>query len=508
MKFQYQKNEQIPKLAWCAYLNRDEDIIYVECGENVECNASWFVEGAWCGDFASGNFDEDIFFLGTGAVQKNGKVCFVTPGHTLERIYIIKESNRLFFSNSLPFILERTNTMLDNQYLEYEKAFHSILNGIDSYQKKIPLYKTEKKLYALYYCNIEVGRDLKIKIREKMKHTPFLSFEEYYDSMLNDLRHLKENMQSLNRKVQYGMITTISSGYDSAACAVVAKKLGCDTAVTFNEPEKYKHDDGSKMAQKLGYTNIIQRNAESYKNSENIIEAEYIAGGELGTGIVFSAFDSEFQSKLVFIGEGGDHIWEKNAEDVNDVVRFKDELYSGSTLIEPRLRLGYIYLPLPMYCATCWPSIFEISNSDHMQKWSVGNSYDRPIPRRIVEEAGIDREAFGFGKKGAGFNYRYDTMSRLKRRMAPSSFKEFSDFYGENSRYSPRRIAKAVTYLLNTIPDYLNFMVRKLGVKIGSKISHKKYQENPFAPAYLFLWSVELMKKRYSNGYRTQDGKD
>ncbi len=497
MKLKYSINRNIPKLAWCAEIRKGQDVVEVECGVNIEYNDAWFVEGAWCDDFSKGNFSNDIFFLGTGAILQKDRICFATPSHTLERLYIIKDNEKLLLSNSLSFALERMQTSLDYGYLEYEKAFHSILNGLDVYQKKIPLADKGKVLWALYYCNIEVDSELNMKLLHKRATPRFTSFAEYYQSLLNDLQKLKENIQAKERRINYGIVTTISSGYDSAACAVVAKKMGCDIAVTFNEPEKYANDDGSDIAKKLGYSVIVKKNAEAYKRSNKLVEAEYIAGGELGTGIVFSAFDKEFKNNLVLIGEGGDHIWNKNAGDVNDVVRFSDELYSGSTLIEPRLRLGYIYLPLPMYCATSWSSIHEISNSSEMARWSLQNNYDRPIPRRIVEEAGIERKEFGVKKNGAGFNYRYDTMKRLEKRMSENSFESFTTFYRQNSSFSIRRMKKTIKYLLNTVPNYLNFVLRKCGLKIGSKIQYKKYEENPMAPAYLYLWSIEEIKKRY-----------
>ena len=35
-----------------------------------------------------------------------------------------------------------------------------------------------------------------------------------------------------------------------------------------------------------------------------------------------------------------------------------------------------------------------------MRPWSVGGGYDRPIPRRIAEEAGVPRQHFGQRKMG------------------------------------------------------------------------------------------------------------
>ena len=38
-----------------------------------------------------------------------------------------------------------------------------------------------------------------------------------------------------------------------------------------------------------------------------------------------------------------------------------------------------------------------------MRPWSIGGAYDRPIPRRIAEEAGVPRDLFGQNKM-ATFN--------------------------------------------------------------------------------------------------------
>ena len=42
--------------------------------------------------------------------------------------------------------------------------------------------------------------------------------------------------------------------------------------------------------------------------------------------------------------------------------------------------------------------IIAITESDEMQPWRIHTAYDRPIPRRIAEEAGIPRQAFGQAK--------------------------------------------------------------------------------------------------------------
>ena len=71
----------------------------------------------------------------------------------------------------------------------------------------------------------------------------------------------------------------------------------------------------------------------------------------------------------------------------------------GRALSEPRLHVGFVHLPVPYLTARYFPEIQAISNSADMAPWSVGGSYDRPIPRRIAEEAGVPREVLGQAKR-------------------------------------------------------------------------------------------------------------
>lgn len=177
------------------------------------------------------------------------------------------------------------------------------------------------------------------------------------------------------------------------------KKIGCKTACTFNEPDKYKDDDGSLIAEILGYETIICKDASHYLKNTELIEAEHVCSGELGTTIIFEAFENEFKNNLVYYGKRGDKIWNKNWKTPNNEFEFLDECFAGISMSEWRLRVGFILVPLPLYGGKQWISIHKISNSEEMEKWSIGGDYDRPIPRRMVEENGVGRELFGTAKK-------------------------------------------------------------------------------------------------------------
>jgi hypothetical protein len=64
-------------------------------------------------------------------------------------------------------------------------------------------------------------------------------------------------------------------------------------------------------------------------------------------------------------------------------------------LTEFRLASGFIQGAVVFIGARKRDDIFRITSSDEMKGWHVPGRYNRPIPRRIGEEAGIPREAFG-----------------------------------------------------------------------------------------------------------------
>ena len=70
----------------------------------------------------------------------------------------------------------------------------------------------------------------------------------------------------------------------------------------------------------------------------------------------------------------------------------------GLGMAEFRLVAGFIHVPLPFLAARRKEDIVKITESSEMDPWRLKTKYDRPIARRIAEEAGIPRHAFGQSK--------------------------------------------------------------------------------------------------------------
>lgn len=499
MEFKYHQFSDLPTLAWCAIVPSETSDIYIYHGNGVEAFKDFFVEGAWDGDFHCADFDETDFFAGSGGKvlrNRSGGVLFSTSNNVLEKLYSISTNGVIYLSNSLPFVLYMSGTELDPKYLKYETDFNSILKGINNYTKYIPL-DGGLRVQLHYYCNILLNNNFELVEYQKNEIKSFTNYNDYEKRLLQTLKKLADNAQSPVRKIKYGLVTTISKGYDSAACAAMVYEIGCKNVVSFDKPQQYMEDCGDDIAKKLGYKSITTKGADEYLGNTVYIEAEFVSSGELGTWIIFTAFENEFKNNVVFIGERGDKLWDKNSPNPNNEFRFDNEVFTGTSMIENRLRVGYIVLPVPLFGAPQWISIHEISNSDEMKNYSIGGNYDRPIPRKILEDRGIARDSFGMKKKGAGFNYRFDNLNRIKKRMSKKSFNSFHIYYLNNKRKGINIIKAWVVYLWHTKSYYMSYFLGRIGICIKNNKLSVDAIANPGAPSYLFNWGIFKMIKRY-----------
>jgi hypothetical protein len=71
-----------------------------------------------------------------------------------------------------------------------------------------------------------------------------------------------------------------------------------------------------------------------------------------------------------------------------------------------------------MIAAIHAPIIHAWNRSPELAPWSIGGDYDKPIARRIAEEAGLPRHLFGQVKKG-GYERKSYVPDRSFRRWLP-----------------------------------------------------------------------------------------
>lgn len=501
--FNYVIHKELPKLAWGMVITKDVTTIDVHVGETVERQDNFFVAGVWDGCFLDAEFDSAEFFCGTGAKlldTSDEKVKISSPSHERERICVIKNEERIFISNSIPLILALSGEKFDLKYDQYEKDLCSILDGLKEYKQEIPL-AGNKKMYQLFCTDVYVDNKLRIEMKLKQKHRAFSDFEDYYTSLVKVCEKIKENAEDYSRKKKYGFVTTVSAGYDSSACAAIAHDLGCETAVTFCGG-KYDEDSGVEVAKQLGYFNIIERGNKEYKSKKDCIDAQFLVNGDLGSYLQFSAFEDIFAGNIVFIGVSGDYTYGVDSVANEDVKRYGVPFFQANMSYgENALTEGYIVLPMPLYAMTAHPSIQAITNSEEMEPWTLHNSYDRPIPRRIVESHGVNRTVFGQEKYGGGFSFaRNFTKKQIKAKMTDIGYSDFIIWIGEkgNNSWSLKRILNALRYHVCTMPEYMAYIKAKLYIKQKHDHSDKiNPYPNPGLPSRLILWGIEKVSQKY-----------
>lgn len=496
MKFEYNKINSLPPLSWLAIVKKQSEIITVVSGNMVECHDQFFVSGAWNGNFLEADFVNASSFQGTGAqLVKNerGGVIFATPNHLQESVYSIDKEDKCYFSNSVPFLLAYTNNELDKDYYGYEYDFNSIFFGSKRCVKKTKL--KDGFLLMHRYCNIHVDSLLNISETSKNQSPKFASFEEYVEQMNIVLRDIINNAQDKSRKCRYKLVTTISKGYDASAASALVHDLGCDTALTFSSPQKYKEDSGVDVAKCLEYKNIIEGNGTAYMSNKELWEAECSSCGDVGGLVAFNTFEEHYKDSILFLGLKGDSIWGKHSKEANSDFDFYEMSIGAEQNPEHYLRNNTISISIPLILGDQWKTIYNIANSKEMEAYSVGGYYDRPVPRRIVEERGVPREYFGMKKSGAGFTYRFQpTLKSVKSKMSDYSYSSLCEFSKLVHRNSLKLLKAGIRYYGINYPYYVSFVAKRLGIKY-----HKKPKE--YVPSVtsqlLILWGMDEMKKRY-----------
>jgi hypothetical protein len=133
-----------------------------------------------------------------------------------------------------------------------------------------------------------------------------------------------------------------------------------------------------------------------YRDTGVFPEAEFLATGMSGEDVNVLAFETDLHRSVFLTGFHGGRAWDKNGFP-DDRLRSKD--MSGASMTEFRVRADFIHVPVPFVGAYRQPKILEIGNSEAMKGWSIGTDYDRPVPRRIAEDAGVPRAVFGHHKR-------------------------------------------------------------------------------------------------------------
>ncbi len=464
-------------------------------GSWVDCRDDFFCEGAWAGPFGQGGIEQSYSFIGSGAVLRDGQLIVVAPCNTQECVYSIRKGGLVYFSNSVPFILRAADEHLDLNYVDYENDVLSILDGLRQYTRELPL-EGEHRLRLHYYCNVHVSPQGDLTEAGKPIPQQFTSFDDYFGFLQREVRGVVENATDPARVHAFEPIAFLSKGYDSPACAALAYDAGCRDAVTFETKKSVRSDNGHDIAKALGYSNVIQKKELDYLTHDTA--DLFVSSGELGTSVFYAGAEEELKGRLMFSGTYGDGVWGTPKRISDEIVR---EEFPETAKKDFRLITGFLNFSVPFLGVMRQADTCAISKSPEMTPWSIRADYDRPIPRRILEEHGVPRDMFGSSKGGGvGSNLRFGNLSVLRRIMPPPSFERFAAYY----QLAKRRRRLSITRL-RVIPYYMylaNILLRRKGVFLFGTLFRidswpRRYSCSVGAPSFLFAWGVESVQQKH-----------
>jgi hypothetical protein len=491
----------LPKLSWIAVVDFVNPDIHVYHGQSVEIHDSWIVEGVWDGEFIEGKFHQSENFFGSGVRIDNGKIYFVPSSSVVDRIFYCYQRDSLIVANSLINLLAITGASLDSNHDYWEEAT-SIFRGDDQYQKEYRVIHPDiKSFYQVYYENIVFSKG---RISYEPRNKPLKkieSFDEYHEKLTDTLKKISSNYKCPQRQHRVDAFTTISSGYDSTAVSALVKDIGVVIAFTAKKsnswlPALFKSDstdDGTPIAQMLGLNTLYLDGCENISEDELFFwagnyarHANQICLREIFYHSMFSHIQSNCQAAVVFTGQSGDKIWNINTPDslISEHV-IRDTI--DQNLSEIRLQSGLINIPVPFLMVRNIKDIVGISRSEVMRPWRLSNDYDRPIPRRIAETAGVKRGTFALKKKGAAttLSRRYPYNKTLRKR--------FFAYLKNNHGIGPGFVY--VHHYLNQSQLLMQKVLSVLRLRSG-KYKQTLFWKDIDLTFYLWLWSVDEIRQK------------
>ncbi len=388
--------DDLPPLAWLARVRRgDARRITVWHGAGVEIHSDWFFEGAWDDDTERGRFDLTDIVAGTGARLGDDGVRFVSYGNTLNRLHYFTDRDGVLVSNSLPCLLAGAGMRLRTGYTRYQRDLFSIVRGLERYRRELPVAGGTVSL--LYFENLLWdGYEARVE-RKPRGRRDFTTYEKYRSFLDGALARLTANAGDPCRDFRYRPLGTLSGGYDSPAVMALARDHGCREAV-YLEPTRQTADSmAPEIAAHLGLT-LHRFPVHGWREQGGQPEPLYIAGVPDAEDLRFESAGDLLGNRLLITGAWGDVCW--NPAHRGDPANFTRTDTQGLSLSEARLWRGFQVLSVPMLGGLQVRDIQALGRRPEMQPWRIGGDYDRPVPRRMAEEAGLPRGTFARSKIG------------------------------------------------------------------------------------------------------------
>ncbi len=486
VKLQFHKVEDWPKLAWVAQGQYHCQNLVVFHGRCVELSDQWCAEAVWAGEFSDGDFDKTEIVFGTGIRCREQQVVFVSSGTMMDRLWMWESSGRFYLSNSLPALLACTGQSLSEAYLDYPRDIHTMTQGLHQYCDSIPA--EGGGLGLAYYHNV-VYDSCCLRKTDKVNTVPeFTCYTAYLEYLKTIARQLRINYQSPARKFIVSPLATVSAGYDSCAAAKLARDAGCRETVTIVNASSFlpRKDSGREAAR---YLDLSCREYHHRQRNYRYEVSVWSAAGE-PAGLNLTIFDYPEPLCLFFTGYRGDSLWRREKLDRSEP--FAVNTIEGLGMCEYRLIQGIFHCPVPFWGSRRAEQIQAITFSPEMEPWTLHTHYDRPIPRRILEEAGVPRNCFGIRKEATIVDRSFLWP------FLPESRACFAAYLQERNLYSP---SASALWLLRKLAHLDQLVTVNLNHILKKRRKGFRHLFQIQGQTYLFHWANTELKKRYQKAF-------
>jgi len=396
-------------------------------GTAVERRDEWIVEGTWDAEFRNGDFHQSNHFFGTGIRVDGGAVHFVPSSALVNRLIYCDYRDHLVVSNSLALMLGFTGAALDPAH-DYRAETYAIRQGPAAYQRAFRVLHPEIVTFYQVYDESLVVAGSEIRFESRRTAPALASFEQYRALVEDALQKLRANYASPERRAPMGAFATISSGYDSTAAAVLIKDLGIELCFTSRRSNSHIPpwlspqaglDDGKPVADLLGLrTEYLERRRSRITDDELYFLAPGCAPTSTALHSLARHLEQRDGAAVVYTGFQGDEVWDTNPWE--RVYQDRGVLRGDTAalmLSEIRLKCGMVNIAVPSLFARSIRDLAVIATSPEMARWRVPGDYDRPIPRRILESAGVPGRLYGGRKKAVVERPTYPMQRELRRQF-------------------------------------------------------------------------------------------
>lgn len=507
MQFEYHQTNTLPPLAWCARIDKGCDTVAVFHGRLVEALSDGFIEGAWNDSFDLTTLPAATVVCGTGGALENNQVRFIASTDQVSPLFSILKAGSLFVSNSPVFVMSAAQEEPDPAYPFYGYDMVAIWRqGLFCQSGNLPL-RSGTPLRVHVGTTLSVDNECLVEFKPHNPGTAPSDYQSYHTLLVTEIKHVFQNAADPDRKYPYQPLAGISNGYDSTATAAMASQAGCKEAMSFTDSrmEDPQADSGAENASYLGMT-CTEYDRWEYLKKDGRVEVEF-AMFPVAANAPIAALEDQLEGRMVISGAFGDIIWDSNdAQFYDNMSRCWAKFASGLGQIEFRLRTGYLSFA-PAYIGSRHnEAIHRILKSEEMRPWSIGGKYDRPMPRRIAEEAGLPRNRFGMVKMASG----HAQLARVEYLSSPAL-----NAYQNFVRQQHADVPKKRYYYWRNRALFRHMLWKLFGTgKRKPQLSTPRQRRYPFLlnahPTvipwdfmFTFQWVFNSLKGRYQTDVRT-----